>query len=95
MSCGLFRRDRIILRLVRAGRPTQDRHRGLVQIKKKFLTVAPVCTSLMFRSVLVIACNRFDKVDDATPEFGLLDAHERLGEREPVMRGEEVEHVGW
>ena len=45
-------------------------------------------------AVLFVARNLLDEVNDATSKLRLLDAHERLGEREPVGRGEEVEHVG-
>src|ERR1700731_745792 len=34
-----------------------------------------------------------DQIDDATPELGLLDLHEGLGEGEPIRGGEEVRYV--
>jgi hypothetical protein len=45
--------------------------------------------------VSAIALGLFDKVDDATPELGVLEPHEGLGERKPIRRGKEVGHVGW
>src|ERR1039457_2576378 len=35
-----------------------------------------------------------DQIDDATPELGLLDLHEGLGEGKPVGGGQEVRYVG-
>src|SRR5262249_6436744 len=45
-------------------------------------------------SIQVVARHLFDKRDDAAPQSWLLYPHERLREREPVGRGEEVENVG-
>jgi len=44
------------------------------------------------RSV-VVAGDLLDQLDDGTPEHGLLDPHERFGERKSVPRGEEFTDV--
>jgi len=41
-----------------------------------------------------VARDRFDKRDDASSQAWLLYFHERLGEREPVDRGEKFGHIG-
>ena len=45
-------------------------------------------------SIQVVARDLLDKLDDASPQPWVLYPHERLGEREPVGRGEEVGNVG-
>ena len=45
-------------------------------------------------TALFVACDLFDKIDDATPEVRVLEPHERFGERKPFARGEEVGHIG-
>jgi hypothetical protein len=45
-------------------------------------------------STQVVARNLLDKMDDTSPHACLLYLHERLGEREPVGGGEEIENVG-
>jgi len=45
-------------------------------------------------STQVVARDFLDKFDDASPQAWLLYPHERLCEREPVGRGEEVGHIG-
>src|ERR1700730_3245925 len=42
---------------------------------------------------VVPPCDLLDQIDDATPELGLLDLHEGLGEGKPVRGGEEVRYV--
>src|SRR5882724_6658052 len=46
--------------------------------------------ALPLGSYQVAACDLLDKLDDASPQPWLLYPHERLSEREPVGRGEEV-----
>jgi hypothetical protein len=41
----------------------------------------------------VAACDLPDKFDDASPQPWRLYPHERLSEREPVGRGEELRHI--
>src|SRR5262245_15467955 len=41
----------------------------------------------------VVACDLLDKLDYATSQPWLLYPHERLGEREPFGRGEELKHI--
>src|SRR4029079_3684989 len=40
------------------------------------------------------AGNLLDQVDDAPPELGIVDAHERLGERQAVGGREKIGHIG-
>jgi hypothetical protein len=42
---------------------------------------------------VVIADDPLDQLDDAAPERGILDLHERLGKRQSVRSREEVAHV--
>src|SRR5262249_42201307 len=41
-----------------------------------------------------LAGDLLDQVDDAPPQLRVVDAHESLGQREPVRRCEKVRHVG-
>ena len=45
-------------------------------------------------SIQVVARDLLDKLDDASPQVWLRYPHERLGEREPVARGEKFGHIG-
>src|SRR5580704_17823700 len=44
-------------------------------------------------SVLVVG-DLLDQVDDATPQLGIIDARERLGEGEAVRGGEKIGDIG-
>jgi hypothetical protein len=43
---------------------------------------------------VVLAGNLLDQIDDAAPQFGFLDPHERLGQREPLRCGEKIRYKG-
>jgi hypothetical protein len=43
---------------------------------------------------LIFARDLLDEIDDPPAQLGVLDAHERLGEREPIRGREKVRHVG-
>src|SRR5262249_36204602 len=45
------------------------------------------------RSSQIFACDLPDKLDDASTQPRRLYPHERLNEREPVGRGEELRHI--
>ena len=45
-------------------------------------------------SVLVFSGNLLNQADNASPELGVLDAHEGFRERKPIRRGEEVGDIG-
>src|SRR5262245_24214614 len=51
------------------------------------------CDVSLAASTQFVARDRFDKRDDALPQAWLLYLHERLGEREPVDRGEKFGHI--
>ena len=57
-------------------------------------TATPAETPRFLGSTEVVPRDLFDQIDDTAAQLGLFDLHERLGEREPVSRGEEVENVG-
>ena len=57
-------------------------------------TAMPAETPRFLGSTEVVPRDLFDQIDDSAAQLGLLYLHERLGEREPVSRGEEVENVG-
>ena len=46
------------------------------------------------RQAVVFAGDLLDQIDDAAAQLGVLDAHERLGQREAVGGREEIRHVG-
>src|ERR1017187_10286654 len=48
----------------------------------------------MLCSILVTVRNLPNEVDDATPQFDVLDLHEGFGERQAVGGGEKFGHVG-
>src|SRR6478736_5879638 len=43
---------------------------------------------------LIFARDLLDEIDDPPAQLGVLDAHERLGEREPIRGRQKVRHVG-
>src|ERR1700693_3859310 len=43
---------------------------------------------------LLVVGDLLDQVDDAPSQLGIIDARERLGERQPVRGGEKIGHIG-
>jgi hypothetical protein len=67
-----------------------ESHFGLQSVALSY-SACPVAIS---NRLIVLAGNLLNEINDAAPELGFVDPHERLAQGKPLASDEEIRHVG-